>query len=58
MWGVSGENGVVHLEGELETRTEVHLLEELTRRIAGVVRVDSDLTYRYDDRKLEGKSPI
>jgi CBS domain-containing protein len=51
-------DGVVHLGGQLENRTEVHLLEELVRRIVGVVRVDSDLTYRYDDRKIEGSSPI
>jgi CBS-domain-containing membrane protein len=45
-------DGVVHLDGELENRTEVHLLEELARRISGVVRVDSDMTYQVDDRKL------
>lgn len=50
---VSVVDGVVHLAGEMENRTEVHLLEELTRRIAGVVRVDSDLVYQVDDRKLE-----
>jgi len=51
-------DGVVHLGGELQNRTEVHLLEELTLRIAGVVKVDSDLTYEFDDRKIEGNSPI
>ena len=55
---VSVADGVVHLAGELEHRTEVHLLEELTRRIAGVVKVESDLTYVVDDRKIEGTSPI
>ena len=55
---VSVADGVVHLSGELEHRTEVHLLEELTRRIAGVVKVESDLTYVIDDRKIEGTSPI
>ncbi len=49
---VTVADGVVHLAGELENRTEVHLLEELTRRISGVVRVDSDMTYQVDDRKL------
>ena len=49
---VTVADGVVHLGGELENRTEVHLLEELTRRIVGVVRVDSDMTYQVDDRKL------
>lgn len=50
---VTVEDGVVTLGGELENRTEAQLLEELTRRIAGVVRVDSHLTYRVDDRKIE-----
>jgi len=54
---VSVDDGVVALRGELENRTEVQLLEELTRRIAGVVRVDSDLTFRFDDRKLERNYP-
>ena len=55
---VTVTDGVVHLAGGLENRSEVHLLEELSRRISGVVRVDSDLTYRVDDRKLEGRSPL
>ncbi|MCB2224485.1 MAG: CBS domain-containing protein [Actinobacteria bacterium] len=55
---VAVADGVVRLGGELEHRSEVHLLEELTRRIEGVVRVDSDLTYRIDDRKIPGTSPI
>jgi CBS domain-containing protein len=56
--GVSVRDGVVYLEGELENRTEVQLLEELSRRISGVVKVESDLTYVVDDRKLEGNSPV
>ena len=55
---VTVADGVVHLSGELENRTEVHLLEALTLRIAGVVKVESDLTYLLDDRKIEGSSPI
>ena len=52
---VSVKEGVVILSGELENRTEAHLLEELTRRIAGVVRVVSNLTYEVDDERI-GKS--
>jgi CBS-domain-containing membrane protein len=52
------EDGVVTLRGELEHRTEVQLLEELTRRIAGVVRVVSELTYRVDDRKIDRHYPL
>ena len=45
------------LEGELETRTEVELLAELASRIAGVVKVESRLTYRTDDRRGESAYP-
>jgi CBS domain-containing protein len=55
---VSVADGVVTLDGELENRTEAHLLEELARRIAGVVRVESRLRYKVDDRKLEGNYPL
>ncbi|MFH1329353.1 MAG: CBS domain-containing protein [Actinomycetota bacterium] len=55
---VSSADGVVTLEGELENRTEAHLLEELARRIAGVVRVESRLRYKVDDRKLERNYPL
>lgn len=48
---VAVTDGVVTLGGTLENRTEVQLLEELTRRIAGVVRVESELTYLVDDRR-------
>ncbi len=54
---VSVDDGVVTLRGELENRTESQLLEELTRRITGVVRVRSELTYQVDDRKLERNYP-
>ncbi len=53
--GVAVSDGVVVLEGELETRTEVELLVELSSRIAGVVKVEDRLTYRLDDRR--GESP-
>ena len=55
---VSVNDGVVSLAGELENRTEAHLLEELARRIAGVVRVESHLRYKVDDRKLERNNPL
>ena len=55
--GVAVNDGVVVLEAELETRTEVELLEELASRIAGVVKVESRLTYRTDDRRGESAHP-
>jgi CBS domain-containing protein len=56
--GVSVEDGVVTLDGEMENRTEAHLLEELTRRVEGVVRVDSQLTFLVDDQKAERHYPL
>jgi CBS domain-containing protein len=56
--GVAVSDGVVTLTGELENRTEAQLLEELTRRIAGVVRVVSEVTYQVDDRRLGRNYPI
>jgi CBS domain-containing protein len=56
--GVTVQDGVVLLEGEMENRTEAHLLEELTRRVEGVVRVESNLTFQVDDRKAEKQYPL
>jgi len=55
---VSVKEGVVTLSGELENRTEAHLLEELARRIAGVVRVVSNLTYEVDDERIGKSYPL
>lgn len=56
--GVTVVDGVVILSGEMENRTEAHLLEELTRRVEGVVRVDSQLTFLVDDQKAERHYPL
>jgi CBS domain-containing protein len=56
--GVTVVDGVVTLSGEMENRTEAHLLEELTRRVEGVVRVDSQLTFLVDDQKAERHYPL
>jgi signal-transduction protein with cAMP-binding, CBS, and nucleotidyltransferase domain len=42
-------NGVVTLMGSIGTRTEARLMEELARRLDGVVEVRSNLTWRIDD---------
>ena len=55
---VTVSEGVVTLAGELENRTEAHLLEELTRRIHGVIRVESSLTYQVDDHRIEKMYPL
>jgi CBS domain-containing protein len=46
---VTVANGVVRFQGQIGTRNEANLLEELARRLDGVVRVDNQLTWRYDD---------
>ncbi len=46
---VTVANGVVRFQGQIGTRNEASLLEELARRLDGVVRVDNQLTWRYDD---------
>ncbi|MDH3730855.1 MAG: CBS domain-containing protein [Acidimicrobiia bacterium] len=46
------KDGIVEMAGELPTKTDARILEELTRRLEGVVRVDSSLTWKVDDTKL------
>jgi CBS-domain-containing membrane protein len=45
------QNGVVYLEGEVERRSDQELAERWIATIDGVVRVESRLTYRFDDRQ-------
>lgn len=49
---VTVSNGVVRLFGRIGTRTEVRLMEELTRRLDGVVDVNNELEWRIDDTDL------
>ena len=46
---VDVSNGVVTLSGEIGTRNEARLLAELGRRLDGVIKVESELTWRLDD---------
>ena len=46
---VSVKGGVATFSGEIGTRNEARLLEELARRLDGVMRVDNQLTWRLDD---------
>ncbi len=46
---VSVANGVVRFQGQIGTRNESSLLEELARRLDGVIRVDNQLGWRFDD---------
>jgi len=42
---VSVTNGVVTLSGDVATRNEARMLEELTNRLHGVLKVESELTW-------------
>jgi CBS-domain-containing membrane protein len=53
---VTVSGGVVLLSGEVDLRSSSEILEELVRRVPGVVGVDNTLTYRHDDRKVAGPS--
>ena len=46
---VSVQGGVVTFSGEIGTRNEARLLEELARRLDGVMKVDNQLSWRLDD---------
>ncbi len=41
--------GVVTLTGEVPTRSDARLLEELVSRVEGVIRYESDLSWAFDD---------
>lgn len=53
---VSVSNGIVQFVGTIGTRTEARLVEELARRLDGVVDVQNDLTWRLDDTKGVGSA--
>lgn len=46
------EGGVVHLSGTVGSVTEKRMLEEFSRRVAGVVTVESQLGASIDDTRL------
>ena len=46
--GVAVKDGVVTLSGEIETRTDAEMLPKFVRKVAGVVAVESTLTWRID----------
>ena len=45
-------DGVVYLDGEVDRRSDKLLAEQWVAAIDGVVRLDSTLTYRHDDRRV------
>ena len=53
---VAVAGGSVSLSGELHARSDVELLERLTRRVPGVVAVESTVKWRIDDTR-RGRRP-
>jgi CBS domain-containing protein len=49
--GVALDDGHVSLSGKVPTRSDARLLEELVRRVEGVVGVEADLAWDVDDTK-------
>jgi hypothetical protein len=48
---------VVYLKGTVDLKSSRDILEQLVRRVAGVVGVENELRYRSDDRKV-GAGPL
>jgi len=52
-------DGVVRLEGEMETRSLARILVRLAGAVEGVVAVDDRLTWRLDDARIGAEqSPL
>jgi CBS domain-containing protein len=49
-------NGVVTFVGTIGTRTEARLVEELARRLDGVVDVENELDWRIDDTEADAEA--
>ena len=55
--GVDVSCNVVTLSGEVDRKSDVEILTRLTRQLDGVVSVDDQLTYRWDDRAVPAPPP-
>ena len=44
-------DGIVTLRGTVPTKSDARLLEELTRRLDGVVRLDAGVEFEIDDQR-------
>ena len=53
---VRSVEGNVELHGHLETKSDCVLLEDLTKRVDGVVSVNSRLTWEIDNTKLDANT--
>lgn len=48
---VSVDDGIATITGHVPSRSESRILEELARRVEGVIAVDSSVTWAHDDSK-------
>lgn len=53
---IAVEGGVVHIAGELPTRTDTRLLEAMVQRTDGVIRAEINVTWKLDDTQV-GNEP-
>jgi CBS domain-containing protein len=51
------EDGVASISGEVPRRSDARILEELTRRLDGIVHVETDLTWELDDTRTDRPRP-
>lgn len=56
--GVEVDRGRVRLRGTLERRSVAEILAELVHRVEGVVGVEDELGYEWDDRKVRPYRPL
>ncbi|MGA8038558.1 MAG: CBS domain-containing protein, partial [Acidimicrobiia bacterium] len=54
---ITSVDGHVALRGQLETRSDVDLLEEMVRRVDGVVSVESHMSFEVDNTRESMVSP-
>ena len=54
---VTVDRGAVRLVGEVERRADAELLQLFTVAVPGVVSVDSQLRWKFDEPKLQPSDP-
>lgn len=54
---VGVEDGIVRLSGVADRKTDMRLIGQLALRVGGVVDVQNELTYRYDDTQVPPQPP-
>ena len=52
-WDIQVTNGTVRLSGRMANRSTVRIAQAAVRRIEGVVAVENDLTYEFDDTAVK-----